>query len=532
MIDYESVFLSSPCPQAIFDTELHLLSCNDAFAAQLGISVEVLYVRPLQYFFVESEWLVLKSEVEKLRSNALIQQSKICLHTADIQQVIKKNDWNISLNQAQQHLYIYLSNTRTTYPEQIQEGYTRFPDNNKNLEITKETLKKQNEQIRKTLVNLINTQKMIRGIAETVPAALTAYHIEEQKYIFNNKKLSTMLGYSKSEFEKLFKDPILENIHPSQRQTVTSSREKILSTSNITSKLMLKHKDGTYKWVSVNVVTLQDYQNKVYAVVTMLLDINEMVKYENELKTANLSLQENQLSLEKTLTELSNRNYELDQLVYKISHDLRSPLSSILGLVNIYKIEDNPEKKHHYVDLIENRIHKLDGFVKEMLNYARTSRSEITMESIDFDKLIQSCLEDLEYVESAAKINVRVNIIPKEYLFCSDKLRIKIVLNNIISNAFKYYNPAHKKPSLKIDIHIDSDKAFIHLKDNGIGIQKEYLHRIFDMFFRATEKSDGAGLGMYIVKQTVERLQGSVNVESVLHQGTAFKIQIPNLSPL
>lgn len=397
-------------------------------------------------------------------------------------------------------------------------------------QLSNERLTKQNEHMRKTLGNLINSQRIIRGIADAVPAALQAYNIEQQAYIFNNGKLSKMLGYTPEEFEHLFKDPLLENIHPEDKEYLIESRLYILEKQKLNGEIRLKHRENTYKWFNTSVVTLLNYKDEPYAVVTMLFDITEQKSYQVHIQENNLSLQENQAHLEEILAELSNRNYELDQLVYKISHDLRAPLSSILGLVNIYKIEDVAEKRDSYVSLIENRINKLDGFVKSMLNYAKANRSEIVPEHIDFQYLIDTCLEDFEYLESFSKINVIPDITYSTEVFKSDALRMKIIFNNIISNAFKYYNPHTQQAYLKINIQVNAQEAHILFEDNGIGISEEYLERVFDMFFRGTSKSEGAGLGMYIVKQTIDRMGGSVSLASAIGRGTTFEIKLPNLT--
>ncbi len=396
--------------------------------------------------------------------------------------------------------------------------------------LSNDRLSKQNDYMRKTLGKLINSQRIIKGIADAVPVALQAYNVAKQSYLFNNNKLAAMLGYTVEEFERLFKDPLLENIYPEDRLYLLASRASILEKQRLHGEIRLKSKEGVYKWFDVNVVTLLNYKDEPYAVVTMLLDISEQKNYQSYIQATNASLKENQAYLEETLAELSNRNYELDQLVYKISHDLRAPLSSILGLVNIYKIEESAEKRDSYVSLIENRINKLDGFVKSMLNYAKANRSEIIAENIDFKQLISHCLEDFEYLESFSKVKIKTTIEPSAKVFKSDALRIKIIFNNIISNAFKYYNPNTKQAYLKIHAQINAQEAHIRFEDNGIGISEEYLERIFEMFFRGTSKSEGAGLGMYIVKQTLDRMGGTVKVASVLNRGTTFEIKLPNLA--
>lgn len=278
---------------------------------------------------------------------------------------------------------------------------------------------------------------------------------------------------------------------------------------------------------------IRDSNEKVIGATLFVRDISARKKFEEKLRTLNeglisqnwqLAAQEEELKA--TLEELSERNFELDQLMYKTSHDLRSPLSSILGLVHLAHLDANKENHIVYFNKIEDRIKKLDEFIKSMLNYARVNRSDVTYEAIDLKETINSCVQELQYLENFADVKISVSI-QNGVAFKSDPLRVKIIFANIISNAYKYYNPSGSS-YLKINAHITHQRAEIDFRDNGIGIKKEYLTRIFDMFYRATEKSEGSGLGMYIVKQAVDKLKGTIKAKSIFGKGTSIKIILPN----
>jgi signal transduction histidine kinase len=259
----------------------------------------------------------------------------------------------------------------------------------------------------------------------------------------------------------------------------------------------------------------------------ILIQNQELAFQEEELRSANEELLANKEELEKILNELSNRNFELDQLVYKISHDLRAPLSTILGLVSIYKIEEKPEKQAEYIDLVENRVHKLDGFIKSMLNYAKANRTEIILQDIDFKELIHSCISDLEYLSYFDEINIELSINDDIEGYQGDLLRLKILFSNIISNAYKYRNPYSKESFIKINIQKKEEQFFIEFIDNGMGIEEIHIDKIFNMFYRATTHSEGSGLGLYIVKQTIDKLNGFIQIESEYGEGTVLKIFLP-----
>lgn len=271
--------------------------------------------------------------------------------------------------------------------------------------------------------------------------------------------------------------------------------------------------------------------NIVTGVAVFVRDVTQRRKSEEKLRVLNDNLAEQnrklaiqEQNLTSTLEELSERNFELDQLMYKTSHDLRSPLSSILGLVNLANLD--PDNSLDYLNKIEGRIKKLDEFIRSMLNYGRVNRGEIHFEEIALEKLINECVRELDHLENFAAVKTEVRV-KGGRIFRSDLLRIKIIIGNIISNAYKYYNPGVKS-RLKIKASVTASSAQIIFSDNGIGIKREHLRKIFDMFYRATEKSQGSGLGMYIVKQAVDKLKGTIELKSAFGKGTEIKIVIPN----
>lgn len=263
----------------------------------------------------------------------------------------------------------------------------------------------------------------------------------------------------------------------------------------------------------------------------------DLVVQEEELRATNEELTTNQedlleanARLEKTSSELSERNFELDQFVYKVSHDLRSPLVTILGLVNLTKIEEELPIIKNYIDLIENRVSKLDAFLKSMLNYLKINRTDISFEKINFEEIIQEVLKDLEFMADFKRVKKQW-VLHGDTHFYSDPLRIRVIFQNIISNAIKYQDLYEQGSYLYIIIKSDEKQVQITFTDNGIGMSKEHLKNIFQIFYRASSKSDGSGLGMYIVKQAVDKLKGSVSIESPNNKGMSIKIQLPNLIP-
>ena len=227
--------------------------------------------------------------------------------------------------------------------------------------------------------------------------------------------------------------------------------------------------------------------------------------------------------------ELTKINSELDQFVYSASHDLKAPLMSVKGLVNMIKLDPEKENIDHYLHLIEDSIHRLDYFINDIITHSRNSRMDIMSSRIDFQKLVRESIDSLKYMQDADLVRSIINI-TDETPFYSDHHRLLIIFNNIISNAVRYQDKS-KESFIQIDVITESAKTIIRFTDNGVGIAEEFRDNIFKMFFRASTESKGSGLGLYIVKGTVEKLSGKISVQSKLGEGTQFNIEIPNSFP-
>lgn len=224
--------------------------------------------------------------------------------------------------------------------------------------------------------------------------------------------------------------------------------------------------------------------------------------------------------------ELKIRNSELDNFVYKVSHDLRAPLSSILGLVNLSRLPGNTDNPMDYIDIIGAKVEHLDHFIGDVLSHSKNLKMEVSNARVDFNQIIDETFSDLNYLNGANHINRIVRVDGIE--FYSDPWRIAEILRNLVSNAIKYRKLDDVDSEIVIRINIDHLRAEMTFADNGIGIEEENLTKVFEMFYRATEQSDGSGIGLYIVKNAVDKLGGQISVASRVGYGTRFNIILPN----
>ncbi|HEY9045990.1 MAG TPA: PAS domain-containing sensor histidine kinase [Ohtaekwangia sp.] len=231
--------------------------------------------------------------------------------------------------------------------------------------------------------------------------------------------------------------------------------------------------------------------------------------------------------LKKQNEELIKINAELDRFVYSASHDLRAPLMSVKGLLNMIRLDPEKQNTELYLELIEKSVNKLDHFISDIIHYSRNARMDVMQKEIDFHELLQESIDTLKFMDGADKVR-SIKKITIDAPFYSDYSRLLMVFNNIISNAVHYRDIRKDDSYISVDIQVDKTKATLRFSDNGIGINEEYLDRIFKMFFRANADSKGSGLGLYIVKGVLEKLNGTITVQSRLGEGTTFVIEIPN----
>ena len=250
-------------------------------------------------------------------------------------------------------------------------------------------------------------------------------------------------------------------------------------------------------------------------VAVMFLNITERKQIEAAVKQKN--------------EELLKINAELDSFVYSASHDLRAPIASLLGLVEVARLEKDNTSLERLLDMQKRSLLKLDNFIHDIVSYSRNNRLAVQVEPIDFITMIEGIFEQLYFMENLRQLECRIIITPALNFF-SDSKRITVILNNLISNAIKYADISKPNPYVEVRVDKSPDGVLISVADNGDGIDEQHLPRIFDMFYRATQKSSGSGIGLYIVNEITQKMKGTIRVESVKGLGSKFIVSLPNLN--
>lgn len=247
------------------------------------------------------------------------------------------------------------------------------------------------------------------------------------------------------------------------------------------------------------------------------LDIHNAIKNGYDSYKAKIDLKNKVMELEKT-------NDELNRFIYSMSHELRSPLVSILGIVNLIKLENQHDVNQHYWNLVETCSNKLDYYIQRTIQYYKNSKELADNDEVDFQELVFQLVSLYGYSDKETKFNVSIK---QDVKFLGDIFRIEVVLGNLISNAIKYQKVGGLNKKVEINVKVDDQQAEIIISDNGIGILKDHLEKIFTQFFKS-KVQHGSGLGLFIVKEALIKLNGKISVSSDNENGTTFKITIPN----
>ncbi|KIA82647.1 ATP-binding protein [Flavobacterium sp. AED] len=298
-------------------------------------------------------------------------------------------------------------------------------------------------------------------------------------------------------------------------------RQKILQQINITTDKLTKNERNFSDALGEGTRLIKTYLLLTNIFFTLMIIGSVSIYY---------SVMINRLRRSKDETDDKNKNLiiantELDKFVYSASHDLRSPILSLKGLIEIVKLEDDLDQIRYYLDLMHESLDKQDEFIKEIIDYSRNKRKKVAIGPVSLNKIIDEIITQHQYIKGTDGITIKKELSVDE--LHSDGLRLKIILNNLLSNAIKYSDEKKEKRYISIKTYTMGEFYKIEIEDNGIGINTEYQVKIFEMFFVTNNNNKGSGLGLYLVKEAVENLNGYITVDSVMNIGSTFIVTIP-----
>lgn len=234
---------------------------------------------------------------------------------------------------------------------------------------------------------------------------------------------------------------------------------------------------------------------------------------------------ERETKIQKEKTEIiENKNAELDSFFYRVSHDLKGPITSLQGLHNLVTMEVKDPASLHYFEMYRSQVNRMNNIVMSLIDLTQMKHMGNGKVKIDFPALVDECIGAYSYLENFKNIQFIKEI--EEIHFHYEWAIINTILQNLIENAIKYSK--QQGPFVKISVVQKNNFIQISVVDNGQGIDPAHQARIFDMFYRASERAKGSGLGLYILKRAVERLNGTIELKSKLHEGSTFIVCLPS----
>ncbi|MCB0851668.1 MAG: PAS domain S-box protein, partial [Bacteroidetes bacterium] len=270
-------------------------------------------------------------------------------------------------------------------------------------------------------------------------------------------------------------------------------------------EFQLKRENGSIIWVLIAGAPFIDGHGNMVGTIAIITDITDR-------KITEIKLQE--------------KNNELDSFVYKASHDLKGPLASIIGVTNIAMEEINNPEALRYFSLISKSTERLDLILTELLDLTRINKAKINPEPILLRDLFDEIIASLQHQPLSDKV-----VFEKSFSFdepyISDKKLLLSIFQNLILNSINYQNPEALQPRVEILVKKQEGRVLITIKDNGIGIPEKIKNRVFEMFYRGNSQSKGSGLGLYIVRNSVEKLSGFIDLESQPGVGTSITVSLP-----
>jgi PAS domain S-box-containing protein len=359
------------------------------------------------------------------------------------------------------------------------------------------------------LSQVANMKEFYEGVLDYAPARIAVFNNHSEVLYINNRLLKDEPEWLNSVGYTI--DDLLVN-DTSRSSSYKKMKELI---SECVESAGLVQKEET---ISSDIVILRSalphYNsngNLEYIIVTGL-DISDLKRIQHDLLLSN--------------NQLRKINSELDNFVYSVSHDLRSPLTSLNGIVSqVLRVGEIDDKSRRFLEMGESSITRLDGTIQEILEYSRNARLEVVSEEINLNELIQPIFDDLKFISDA---NMEFSFSYDQSPFIvSDKMRLSALLKNIVSNSVKYRNPNQINPYVRVHMKIQSNIAEISVKDNGIGIHSDHLEKVFEMFYRASSSVSGTGLGLYICREIAHKLKGEIQLESYPGVGTSVFIKLP-----
>ncbi|MES2285305.1 MAG: PAS domain-containing sensor histidine kinase [Bacteroidota bacterium] len=355
------------------------------------------------------------------------------------------------------------------------------------------------EELNETTISRVFLNSIYNGINDVLIVLNQNGEIQNTNHVVEDLLFYTQGELLNQSIEKLFPISDIDNVRNSIRTTYEQNKIREIG-------LNLKAKDNSIIPVSCSFSPLHNNRQEYSGTLLVAKNITALLNAKNQLQ---------------------DKNDELNLFVYKASHDLKSPVASMMALMALYKESENEQEKEMFIEKIGDCTSKLNIIMSDLLVLGRIAYGELEFEKIGIKGIIDSILKSIEFVEGFKDIDFNIVFEDQAKFINTEKGLFQTILLNLIDNAIKYRKSGIERSFVNIDISNHEKGILFKIEDNGIGIAEAQQGSIFKMFYRATSASKGTGLGLYIVKTSVLKLGGTISFDSTFGNGSSFTVYLP-----
>ncbi|MCT7986444.1 PAS domain S-box protein [Laspinema sp. A4] len=369
---------------------------------------------------------------------------------------------------------------------------------------------------------LLESEQRFRIMADAAPVYIWLAGTDQQCYYFNQP----WLEFTGRTLEEEIGKGWVDGVHPDDLEFCLNTYHQAFDLRQpFEMEYRLRRYDGEYRWVLDRAVPRFSHDGRFEGYVGSCIDISDRKIYESEIKRLNASLERR---VSDRTAQLEAANQELESFAYSVSHDLRAPLRHISGFVNLLRKRIEPsldENSQRYLDIIVKSTHQAEELIDNLLAFSRMARAQMRFIKVDMNQLVKEVRQTLEIQSGDRQIIWEIASLPTVK---GEPTMLRLVFQNLLDNAIKY---TQRQQPAEITVGFnESDLEFIFfVRDNGIGFDMRYAHKLFGVFQRLHSNPDfvGTGIGLANVRRIIHRHGGRTWAEGEVDLGATFYFSLP-----
>ena len=364
---------------------------------------------------------------------------------------------------------------------------------------------------------LVETRDLVREtldryeLVTTNIAASVIIRDAEGEILFCSPYTQVLTGYSLDEVYSSRSDFLSGLVVEEDLERYRRAQQVSALAEDISVKYRIRHRTGIELWIETRLVPVCDHEGNLVSVMGVSIDVSDTLNYQKQIE---------------------QQNRDLGDFAFMVSHDLKAPIFTIKGMASAL-LEDYGgtigADGCSLLNYIADATKRLETLVASVIEYSSIATKDIEAETVDLSLALQNVL--LDQTEAIRLKGAKVQIDPDLPSVRGNHIRVYQVFSNLVGNALKYSSP-ERTPEIHVRARLTPGSVVVEVSDNGLGIPEGKFDEIFRPYHRAHGTSvEGSGIGLACVKKIMDRLGGSVSVESVVNQGTTFKVAFPTPTP-